>query len=231
MTRLAISSIGRELLDRPDADPAAVGVSLRNIGRANRWLGGLAAVRFGLARLLARRPAGDTLSLLDVGTGMGDVPRMVRPWAAARGLRVRVLGLDLSPVAARLATAAGIPTAIGSGGDLPLRDRAVDVVVTSQVAHHLDRDSGVVLLRECARVARLGGVVADLHRSRSACAGYWLASHLLRFDPHTRADGLTSLRRGYTSAELAELIARAGLRARVYRRAGARLVAVWSAGP
>ena len=41
---LGISPIGIELLDDPDADPAAVTLSLRNVARANRWFGGAAAV-------------------------------------------------------------------------------------------------------------------------------------------------------------------------------------------
>ena len=68
------SPVGVELLDDPAADPATVAESLRNIARSNRWFGGAAAVRHGLARVLADVPAGATLTLADVGTGLGDLP-------------------------------------------------------------------------------------------------------------------------------------------------------------
>ncbi|MGH7525130.1 MAG: methyltransferase domain-containing protein, partial [Gemmatimonadales bacterium] len=75
MERLAISPVGKELLDDPAADRDAVALVLRNIARSNRWFGGAAAVRHGFARVLAGVPAGRTVSLLDLGTGAGDLPR------------------------------------------------------------------------------------------------------------------------------------------------------------
>jgi hypothetical protein len=55
MTPLTPSPTGTELLDDPTTDSRLVAESLGNIARANRWFGGLAAVRHGRA---ARRAAG-----------------------------------------------------------------------------------------------------------------------------------------------------------------------------
>jgi hypothetical protein len=79
-------------------------------------------------------------------------------------------------------------------------------------------------------VARYAVIVADLRRSGVAALGFWLAGSALRFDPDTMRDGITSLRRGFTSGTLAALLARAGIRAPVRRRPGSRLVAVWRPG-
>ncbi len=226
MSRLTISPTGREILDDPATDRAAVALSLRNIARANRWFGGLAAVRYGLDRVLDRNLRRATL--LDVGTGQGDVPLMARSWAKARGLDLEIVGVDRHPVAARLARGHGVPAVIACAGDLPVRSRGVDVVVVSQVAHHLDTRSCILLFRECHRVARLGVVIADLRRSRPAAAGFWLGSRLLRFDPVTCADGLTSLRRAFSVRQLQRLLEEADIPATVVRRPGARLVATWS---
>lgn len=223
------SPTGTELLDNLAADPAAVTRSLGDIARANRWFGGLAAVRHGLARVF--RGASGRATLLDVGTGTGDVPAMARRWARHRGLALDVIGVERHPVAARLAAGAGLPTVLCCGGRLPLRDRSVDVVVVSQVAHHFTPASCVQLFQECSRVARLGVVVADLRRSRVAAAGFWIGSRVLGFDQVTRLDGITSLRRGFTRTELAALAARAGANARVVHRPGARLVATWRTAP
>ena len=35
-----LASLGDELLDHPDADPATVEASLHHIARSNRWFGG-----------------------------------------------------------------------------------------------------------------------------------------------------------------------------------------------
>ena len=228
MTRLLPSPTGTELLDDLTADSRVVEESLGNIARANRWLGGLAAVRHGLARLLDGRAG--PVSLLDVGTGAGDVPRMARAWCEARGMRLTTFGRERHPVAARMAHEGGLQTSIGCGGTRPLRDASVDVVVLSQVAHHLDADSCVAVFRECDRVARVGVVIADLRRSVAAQAGFWFASQALGFDRVTRTDGVTSLRRGFTPRTLRELLRRAGVDARVERRPVARLVATWNKG-
>ena len=227
MAGLSITSIGAELLDDPSANPTAVAESLRNIGRANRWFGGAAAVRFGLARTLAGVPPGTTLSLLDLGTGLGDLPRVAVRWGAARGIRVVPLALEINRVAATLASGAGVPTALACAGAPPIRDKSVDVVLVSQVAHHLTKASVIHLLQTCDRLARRAAIVADLRRSPIARPAYWCGARFLGFDPVTVADGITSIRRGFSRRELSSLLARAGVEGRVYRRPGFRLVATW----
>jgi len=227
MAGLSITPIGAELLDDPAANPAAVAESLRNIGRANRWFGGAAAVRFGLARTLANVPPGTTLSLLDLGTGLGDLPRVAVRWGAARGIRVVPVALEVNRVAATLASGSGVPTALACAGAPPFRDKGVDVVLVSQVAHHLSEASVVHLLKTCDRLARRAAIVADLRRSPIARQAFWCGAQLLRFDPVTVADGITSIRRGFSPHELSSLMARAGVEGRVYRRPGFRLVATW----
>jgi SAM-dependent methyltransferase len=229
MSRLTLSPTGTELLDDPGADAATVALSLRNIARANWWFGGWAAVRYGLRHLLGPRTGPGHLTLLDVGTGWGDLPLLAARWAAKRGLTIRPIGLDLHAVAARLATDRAVPTTVGCGGDLPFRDRGVDLVIASQLAHHLDDDSCRTLFRECHRVARIGVVIADLRPSRLAAFGFRLGGGLLGFDTVTIEDGVTSLGRGFTPARLAALIGSAGIEATVVRRPGARVVAWWHA--
>jgi len=222
------SAAGWELLDDPLAPAHQVHESLRHIARANRLFGGAAAVRWGLREALAGVPRGTTLSLLDVGTGLGDLPRMARDWAQRFGVRLLPFGLDRHPAAARLAATGGLATIVGSGDALPLRTRSVDLVLMSQVAHHFCPSAVVCLLRECDRVARQAVVVADLRRSRAAAFGFRLASRLLGFDEDTRRDGVTSLDRGYSVQSFGQLLGEAGVAAQVARRPGARLVAVWT---
>jgi SAM-dependent methyltransferase len=224
---LGITTVGAELLDDPGADPAAVTRSLRNVARANRWFGGAAAVRHGLRRVLRGVARDRPLTLLDLGTGAGDLPRGAVRWAERRGHVVRPLGLELSRPAAGLARAAGVPCAVACAGAPPLRPKSVDIVLVSQVAHHFTRDAAVRLFRTCDALARVGVVVADLRRGRLAPLAFKVGATALGFDPITVADGITSIRRGYTPAELGELLEAAGVRARVTRHLGYRLVATW----
>jgi len=227
---LSVSPVGAELLDDPAADPAAVAESLRNIARSNLWFGGAAAVRHGLARALAGVPAGSTATLADLGTGLGDLPRAAARWAARRGIRLVTVGLERSRVAARLAHERGVPCAVGCAGAPPFRDKSVDIILLSQVAHHLTNDSVVRLFRACDRLARRAVIVADLRRGALGPLAFWCGARALGFDGVTVADGITSLRRGYTARELRALLAAAGVGGTVERRPGYRLVATWHPG-
>jgi hypothetical protein len=103
----------------------------------------------------------------------------------------------------------------------------VDVVLVSQVAHHLEPGALSALLRECDRVARRAVIISDLRRSALALVAFWIGSRLLRFDQATKCDGLRSIRRGFSPAELEESLRGAGLTGRVWRRPGFRLIAAW----
>lgn len=227
MGALTISPIGTELLDDPSADPATVAESLHNIARANRWFGGAAAVRFGLQRTLGSVPKGQTLSLLDLGTGLGDLPGVATRWAARRGIQILPLGLELNRVAARLARERGVRTVIGCAGTPPVRDKSVDLVLVSQVAHHLDDESVVRLLQSCDRLARRAVIVCDLRRHVLAGPAFRCGGRLLRFDRVTLSDGVTSISRGFTRQKLLDTMARAGISGEVAYRPGFRVVATW----
>ncbi len=106
----------------------------------------------------------------------------------------------------------------------------MDVVSVSMVAHHFEPDSVVELFRACDRIARRAVVVTDLRRANLAMVAFGWGARLLRFDPVTLADGMTSIRRGFTAAELTALLLRAGVAGQVTRRPGWRLVATWAPG-
>ena len=218
---------GDELLDHPDADPAVVRDSLRHISTANRWFGGWWAVRHGLRHLLAGIPPGTRLTLLDIGTGAGDLPLRAVAWAARRGITLVPFGVERHPAAARLAQQQGVPTLLGCAGALPVRAGGVDIVIASQLVHHLAPAAIIDCCQTANAIARHGVIIADLRRSPVALAGFWLGSRLFGFDAATKADGLTSVRRGFTATELTGLLRRAGIVTRVEQRPGFRLVAAW----
>jgi SAM-dependent methyltransferase len=112
---------------------------------------------------------------------------------------------------------------------LPFADGAVDVVTCSQLLHHFADGDAEQLVAELNRVARRVVVVSDLRRSWLAAAGFWLVSFPMRFHAVTRHDGVVSVLRGFTVAELHGIIrAGAGVSPVVTRRLGYRLTARWT---
>lgn len=216
-----------ELLDDPASDAGAVLASLADVARINRFLGGRHAALSRLDEWFRAERAGAALTLLDVGTGLGDIPLAAARLARRRGLTLRLIGLERHPAAARAAGGNGLRAVVADGVRLPLPDRSVDFALCSQLLHHFAGDAAERLVRELDRVARCGAVIADLRRSTLAAAGFFLASFALRVRPATRRDGVISVFRGFSAAELANLCRAAGVEPDVRRHPGYRLTAAW----
>ena len=223
-----LAAKGTELLDQPDADPDLVRINLRDISRVNRWLGGRHALSVGSRRALSAVPPGTHLTLLDIGTGSGDLPAYCRAWGHRRGLTIRTLGLERVPAAAVVAAESGLATFVGCASALPIKTKSVDVVLISQVVHHFRRAAAVNLLRACDSFARRAVIMVDLERSSVAKAAFRVASSLMRFAPVTRADGLISIDRGLTRDTARALLAEAGVEGDVRSVTPYRLVATWA---
>lgn len=228
MNESILATHGSELLDQPDADPQLVRRNLVDIAKANRWLGGRRALSLGLRQSLRDVPKGTRLTLLDIGTGSGDLPGHCRTWSRTRGLSIRSVGLERIPAAARVAAEGGLATFVGCASAFPIRSKSVDIVLVSQVVHHFNRDAGVELLRRCDRFARRAVIMVELLRSRMAAAAYQVASRVLGFAPVTIDDGLTSIRRGLTADEVRAMLNQAGVSGTVTRVAPYRLIATWT---
>lgn len=201
-----------------------------DVARSNALFGGAHAVLAELEDFVRpSTPGSRAFSLLDVGTGLGDIPARVRARAAQCGVTVDTVGLDTSEALAVAAHDTNLPMLRADARRMPIADRAFDVVLCSQVLHHFRRDDGIALLRELDRVARRRIVVSDIRRSWLAAAGIWLASWPLRFHPVSRHDGVVSVLRGFTPDELAGLVQAAiGVAPRVRRHRGFRVTAAWA---
>lgn len=220
-----------ETLDDPRSDAGVVAASLRDIALINRAFGGAAAAAQRMSEFWRGLPPGTCLSLLDVGTGSGDIPLCVARAAAHSGVTLRLVGVDTHLTAARAARNRGLCAVAADGMRLPMRDGSVDLVLCAKLLHHLPGQAGAALLRELNRVARLGVVLVDIRRSLVALAGIFIASYPLRFHRATRRDSVISVLRGFTAHELAAICAHAGLAAPVRRHAGWNLTAAWVPRP
>jgi SAM-dependent methyltransferase len=217
---------GVEWLDI-DRDPLLQRRSHRDIALANRLFGGVHAVQAELAPWL--RQSGPAATLLDVGTGTGDIPERLRKLAASDSVSLQVFGLDGRLELVKATREWPVAGVCGDALALPFAARAFDFVICSQVLHHFAFEDAHQLVREMHRVARRRVVIADLRRSWVAAAGLWLVSFPLGFHKVSRHDGVVSILRGFDGSELRDLVRNAvGVVPEVRRRRGWRVTASWS---
>ena len=217
---------GIEFLDDPEVSPEVMARAMADVELANFLLGGTRAALKELEPALGELPTCATL--LDVGTGTADIPAAARTLAAKRGVTLRTIGFDLSPVLVERYRRRNDEVVRGNALRLPFRDKSVEVVMCSQVLHHFPELEARELIAEMNRVARSRVVISDLRRRLIAAGGLWLASFLLSFHSVSRHDGVVSIMRGFVPEELADLVrAGAGTTPAVHRRPGFRVTTSW----
>ena len=217
---------GNEYLDAPGVDPRLVRRSLADVALANALFGGTRAVLRELDRVLPE--LGATATLLDVGSGLGDIAARARQRAAQRGTTLTLITIDRAETLAVASHARAGNAVRGTATALPFANESVDLVMCSQTLHHFDDAGAAAVLRELDRVARVRVIVSDLRRSWLAAAGLWVASFPLGFHPVSRHDGVLSIMRGFAGNELQSLVQTStGRIPNVTRHAGWRVTATW----
>lgn len=200
-------------MDDPACDPEGLRRTYRHFVVINRLLSGWRTIY--VRRLRPLLSAETTTSLLDVGSGGGDVPRALARWAAHDGLRLDITAIDPDERATAYATSLpptpGLTLRQCLSSDLVREGARFDVVTSNHVLHHLDDKALTALLADSTALARRLVVHADIARSPLAYAGYWVATLPLHRRGRTdasfvRDDGLLSVRRSHTPDELAALL-------------------------
>lgn len=192
-----------EEMDRPDCDPAKLDRTYAQFGIVNAVVSGWHRTYTSLLRPAFSRERANTL--LDVGSGGGDLPRALVRWARLDGLDLEVTAIDPDRRAHAYATARpplpGLSFRRALSSELVAEGAAFDAVVSNHVLHHLDADAFSGLLDDTEQLARRVAVHSDIARHP---VGYALfsAGTLPLPGSYIRQDGLTSIRRSYTPGEL-----------------------------
>ncbi|WP_413316897.1 methyltransferase domain-containing protein [Agrococcus sp. 1P02AA] len=224
----------REEMDDPQCDPRTLARTFERFAAVNALVSEPRALyrRWIRPRLLR----GERVRLLDVGTGGADLPRRLLRWAARDGGALEAVGIDPDARAMEAARARaplpGLELRQASTRELAAAGERFDVIVSNHVLHHLSPRELGAILADSERLAAPGGVVVhgDLARSALAYAAFAVATLPLRStvlrDTFIRVDGLASIRRSHTPAELAAAVPEGWAAS---GRPPARLELVWSA--
>ena len=155
------------------------------------------------------------ISVVDVGSGYGDMMRRIDRWAERCGLKIELTGVDMNPWSAHAAsevTPSNRPIRFITRNIFDYRpEQPVDVVISSLLTHHLDDDSLVRFIRWMESNTAIGWFVNDLYRNAIPYHLFRLATRLLGFHEFVQHDGPISIARAFDVADWRRLLASAGL--------------------
>lgn len=199
-----------EILDGPDVDPREVALSLADLRTVNHFFGGISTSQALFDRVIADRKLRE-LSILDVGSGSGDVPLTVTHRLRDRGLNVSLTLFDQheNHLPRLDGKDPNLYTMTGDALNLPFMENWFDVVSCSLLLHHLEPDQARRFVQSALNVARHAVIINDLVRSPL----HYSLLHLWRPFFRTRVsylDGLTSVHRAYTPTEITQMLSGIG---------------------
>jgi len=195
-----------EILDSDSCSPADVVMCMRDLGRVNRWFGGVNTTQE-MVQHVAHVTGKKHISLLEVAAGSGEVSELVRRRLAKRGITLAVTLSDRSQ--SHLPHARGESQSHSLVSDalaLPFRDGAFDLVSCNLFAHHLNAQQLGQFAREGLRVSRRALLINDLVRHPIHLALAYAACAVMR-SRVAWLDGLTSVRRAYVPDEIRKMLA------------------------
>ena len=211
MPSFAVRSNELEQMEAPGVAEQTLVDVLGDLARTNTLTLARPPTMAWLARATKDLPRGSAFTLVDVGSGQGDMLRAIWRWAKRRGLEPRLAGVDLSPWSATAAEGATDP-AWGIRyvtGDVfaYAPPEPIDFVVSSLVAHHMPDDVLVRFIDWMEATTRRGWFINDLHRHPVAYYGFMALSRAALMHPMVRHDGLVSVTRAFTKKDWERLLA------------------------
>jgi SAM-dependent methyltransferase len=199
-----------ELMDSPKADPKKLYRTIKQFDVINRLFS--AGVRLFRRHLLPQmlKDKSRVWTLLDFGSGGGDIDRALIRLSRRLGLKLRITALDVDPRVLPWARQLcrkypEITPVHGSVFDLP-EGESWDFVMSNHTLHHFDWDNVIAAVFEALERARVGILLNDLARSSWGYLGYTIFTGLFLHRSLAFHDGRLSIRRGFTLREFQEIL-------------------------
>jgi len=189
-----------EILDSDDCPPQEVAASLRDIASINRKFGGVSASR-SLIERVSRLTGQKHFSMLEVGAGFGEVPKLVGEQVSPLGISLATTLLDIK----RSHLLTGERSVVADALALPFPDGAFDLVHCNLFVHHLEPEQVSRFVAEGLRVSRVAVLINDLVRSRIHLSLVRAAAPLLQ-SYVSRLDGVASVKRSYVPDEMRKFV-------------------------
>ncbi|WP_324755688.1 methyltransferase domain-containing protein [Sphingobacterium thalpophilum] len=199
-----------EIMDDFSLEGTELRTTLDQLSLINRFLGGNSTTLNGVKKLLAKTGTVQTIMVIDIGCGNGDMLRILSDYGFQNNIDFKMVGID--------ANSFTIDYARKLSGDYPnisyrcadvfeenFETASFDIVLCTLTLHHFNDEKIVHFMRVLSRLARVGVVINDLQRSKIAYRLFQTICFLFRLNKMTKDDGLISILRGFKKCELERL--------------------------
>ncbi len=179
--------------------------ALDKIAKINQLLGGNKITIEGVKSLLKDKPKSQTIRIVDVGCGNGDMLRALADYAQKNDLDFLLIGIDANNFTIQYAKqlSTNYQNISFECKDIFKDPNPVcDIMLCTLTLHHFKDEEIIYLLSNIKQQAKVGIVINDLHRSALAYYLFKALCFLFNLNDMSREDGLVSILRGFKKADL-----------------------------
>lgn len=214
MLNLAQRIIVKETMDDLSLPKEKLVKVLVGLNRLNYLSGTAFFLARAIQKLIPKKQ--NSLTLLDIGCGAGDVLCKVTNYLKRQGLIVKGIGIDLNPHSIEVANKNAKSNNnsvefLVADASTALKDLTFDIACSSLFLHHLSEKTIVEIFSLIKERASIGLVMSDLERSKIGYLMTYAASRLLSRSTIVHQDGLKSVQAALTKSEFLKLSKIAGL--------------------
>jgi len=183
--------------------------TLDKLANINKWLGGNKVTLNGLKKILKNHPKENTITIIDLGCGDGDMLRRVAIFGKKAGYTFKLIGVDANEDTVKYATQLSrnyheISYLCQDIFSDEFEENNYDLALSTLFLHHFSEDEIVSILNQIQKKTSIGIIINDLHRHPLAYYLFKLLSLVIK-NKMVKQDGLTSILKGFKKGDLVRI--------------------------
>jgi 2-polyprenyl-3-methyl-5-hydroxy-6-metoxy-1,4-benzoquinol methylase len=178
--------------------------ALQHLRVLNQIFGAAATTLYGVRRLWTEADKPRHFSILDIGSGSGDVNWRLLRWANANQIELKITLIDITEEAceeARLIFHQEPRVQVMRSDLFSLPEACADMITGTQFVHHFAVNELPKVVESMLNASRLGVVINDIHRHWIPWAAVWLTTRIVSNNRYILNDGPLSVAKGFRSAD------------------------------
>ena len=196
-----------ELMDDFSMGDLELESALTKIANVNHILGGNRLTLDGVKKLLSRQDKKNTIKIIDIGCGNGDMLRHLADFAKKEDWKFELIGLDANEYTINHARKISqeyknISYKCEDVFSAEFAEQTYDIALCTLTLHHFKNEQIESILKVLRSNAKIGIIINDLERSKIAYRLFQLYCLFFRLNGMAKSDGLISILRGFKREDL-----------------------------